>query len=105
MRADSLTYKLCKAIKLKPLNLHQIPLKLEEDNIDTKSNRKSIEVTMCRSDLFNRSSEICECCGKYAPVYSLTDKGKIELAEVERSMVPLSESEWRDFGIAVCEGG
>lgn len=106
MNYGSQVYRICKIMKKagKPVNTHYVLTQLEAEQVLLNSTKKSIEVVMCGNRAyFNRSSSFCECCGKVTSYFSLNENGLIALAEVERCQLPMSNDEWKSFGINVKE--
>lgn len=102
MQNNSVIHRICKAIKLagKPVNTNFIFEALDNQDIETK--KKTIDVLLCANKkLFNRIKADCCECGHYISYYSLSDDALVLLANLERTLVEPSESEWRDLGINV----
>ena len=103
-----LIYKIANAIRLagKPLTLHQILEALEDENIEIITHsRDSIDVTLCnnKSQYFIKEHNSCPHCGHKVAYYSLTDKGKIALAQVLREQLPITRTECEELGIIIRE--
>lgn len=103
-----LIYKIANIIRLakNPLNLHQILNALEdEDPEGLKHSRDSIDVTLChnKSQYFIKEHGSCPHCGHKIAYYSLTDKGRIALAQVLRERLPITRTECEELGIIIRE--
>lgn len=103
-----LIYKIANVIRLagEPLTPHQILESLEEENPDTIQHpRKSIDLTLChnKSSYFIKEHHSCPHCGHKVAYYSLSDKGKIALAQVLREQLPITKAECEELGIIIRE--
>lgn len=103
MKYGSAIYHMCKVMRdtKEPINNNQLFNALDEIGVELAS-KKSIDVMLCdRKHLFNKVREDCPCCGHIVSYYTLTDTGRMQLAEVERGRVDPSIEEFQELGVMV----
>jgi len=107
MKKGGVSHEIHKILKGagEPLSAYRIYQELFDRGVEVAS-LGSLKVMLSQNhNNYNKVKRPCEDCGHMITYFSLSEYGRMALADLERVSYPLSQEEYRDFGIEVSEGG